>query len=219
MKARTQKSQRTSQQAAAERHRACLHRKIERPAHPANAVTPGQPRHHIEHRGEQVRVFMRVEVRGLKAGIDDAPHLRVQFPFNRKLAPRQREQQVFHVARVGAAGDQRFPAHQHEVTSDVERRRGLSQFHRVIESRAVGHQRGGGQNAVAVCLYDALVDVAGEAEVIRVDHQPLQNRPSLIRRNFFGLARKSLSRPVISRVVMLMDSYNCGLTSSWPSVP
>ena len=54
---------------------------------------------------------------------------------------------------------------------------------------------------MAVSFDDPCVYVACEAEIVGVDDQLLQKRASLIRRNFFGLARKSFISPCISRVV------------------
>ena len=82
---------------------------------------------------------------------------------------------------------------------------------RVIEGGAGGHQRGGGENALAMRVDDAVVDVAREAEIVGVRDQVFQalNKPSLMRRNFFGLARKSFISRCISRVAPFRLSYNC----------
>ena len=74
------------------------------------------------------------------------------------------------------------------------------QFDRVLKRRAVGHQRSRSQNALGVRIDDPPIHVARVPEVIGIDDQPLQNKASLIRRNFFGFARMSLIRSCISRV-------------------
>ena len=45
------------------------------------------------------------------------------------------------------------------------------QAHSIVECRAVRHQRGGGQDAVAMRLHDAFVHVRREAEIVRVHYQ------------------------------------------------
>ena len=42
---------------------------------------------------------------------------------------------------------------------------------RVVEGVAVGHQGGGGEDAVAVGFDDALIDVRREAEIVGVDDE------------------------------------------------
>src|SRR5580693_7901628 len=105
------------------------------------------------------------------------------------------------------------------MNADIELGILARQFHGVVEGGASGHDGGSSENPVAVSLDDAFVDVASEAEIVGVGNQQSQNIASLMRRNFFGLARKSFIRRCISRVVPLRLSYNCGLTSSCPSVP
>jgi hypothetical protein len=46
--------------------------------------------------------------------------------------------------------------------------------------------------------HDAFVHIARETEIVRVDDQLFQNSDSLMRRNFFGLERKSFISPCIS---------------------
>jgi len=57
------------------------------------------------------------------------------------------------------------------VTPDIERWMGVRPSYGVLERAAIRHQRGRRQNPVLVCFDDALIDIAGEAEVIGVDHQ------------------------------------------------
>src|SRR5437773_2057160 len=89
----------------------------------------------------------------------------------------------------------------------------------IVEGVAIGHQRGRSQDSVPMRFDDPLVHIGGESEVIRIDYQPLQNNPSLIRRNFLGLARTSFNSDCVSRETPFKDSYNCGFTSNCPIVP
>ena len=41
----------------------------------------------------------------------------------------------------------------------------------MIEGIAIGHQGGGGENAVTVRLHDSFVHVAREAEIVRVENE------------------------------------------------
>ena len=89
----------------------------------------------------------------------------------------QRRQQLRHRrAATALPRHQRAPADQHQVAADIERRRLARQPHRVLEGLAVGHQRGRGQNAVAVRFHDARVHVRREAEIVRVHHQLFARR-------------------------------------------
>ncbi len=54
------------------------------------------------------------------------------------------------------------------MNTDVERWRFPGAGNSMFKGVAIGHQSGGGENAVAVRLDDAFVYVAGEAEIIRV---------------------------------------------------
>src|SRR5258708_7721260 len=100
-------------------------------------------------------------------------------------------------------------AHQHQVNSNIQFRILARQRHRVVKGGACGHQRSGSEYPVPMGMYDALVDVASEAEIIGVRYEEFQNRPSLMRRNFFGLARKSFISRCISRVAPFKLSYSC----------
>ena len=92
------------------------------------------------------------------------------------------------------------------MAAHVESRIGVRQLYSVVERGSIGHQRRRSQDPVAVRLDDAFVHIGGESEIIRVDEQPSQNIPSLMRRNFFGLARMSLRRLCASRVAPLSES-------------
>ena len=101
------------------------------------------------------------------------------------------------------------PAHQREMSADVERRRFACQFHGVLEGGAVRHQRGCRKDAGAVRLDNAAVHVKRETEIVRVNNETsggAQKSPSLMRRNFFGLARKSFMNALISCVAPFSDS-------------
>src|SRR4029077_5914122 len=103
--------------------------------------------------------------------------------------------------------------------TDVQLRIFSGQLNCVMERRTGGHQSSRGENPVSMRMHDAFVDVTCKAEVFGVRDQVFQNRPSLMRSNFFGLVRKSRMRPCISRVAPAKLSYNCGLTRSCPMVP
>ena len=82
------------------------------------------------------------------------------------------------------------------MASNIQRRRFLRPMHRVIKSGAIGHQRSRRQNAPAVRVHNAFVDVGGETEIVGIDHQlPLSHQKifSWMVRNFLGLARISLA--------------------------
>ena len=66
----------------------------------------------------------------------------------------------------------------------------------VIERFAIGHQSGRGQNPILMRFDNPAVDVSRVSEIIRIHYKlslERQNSASLIRRNFLGLARMSLS--------------------------
>ncbi len=72
----------------------------------------------------------------------------------------------------------------------------MSQPCSVIERFAIGHQGGRSQNPVLVRFDNPSVDVSRKAEIIRIHYKlsrKRQNNASLMRRNFLGLARMSLS--------------------------
>src|SRR5689334_15745200 len=104
------------------------------------------------------------------------------------------------------ARNERGAADEDEVAADIEGGDFAREAHGIVEGAAVGHQGGGGENAAAVGFHDAFIDIGGEAEIIRVDHELLQNRVSRMVRNFLGLARMSLASDWNSRVVPVSDS-------------
>ena len=106
----------------------------------------------------------------------------------------------------GQSGGQ---ACQDEVAPHVQRRNTAGKVNGVPESGPHGHERGGRDDAFLVRFQDALIHAAGETEVVRVDDQPpapVQKSPSLMLRNFLGLARKSFIRVRISWVAPFRDS-------------
>ena len=86
------------------------------------------------------------------------------------------------------------------MAADVKGRVFLGELDRLLESCAIGHQRSGSENPSGVRLDDSTIHVSRVPEVIRIHYKALQNRASLIRRNFFGFARISLIKSCISRV-------------------
>ena len=95
------------------------------------------------------------------------------------------------------------------MNADIQAGTLARQLDRVLESGAGSHQRGGREYTFPARMHDALIDVAREAEVVGVDDQLFQNIESLMRRNFFGFARKSCISKFIWRVAPLRLSYNC----------
>src|SRR5438105_3878349 len=96
------------------------------------------------------------------------------------------------------------------------------QAYSVVEGAAIRHQRGRGENAMAVRFHDSFIHVLRETEVVGVYHQLFargQNSLSWILRNFLGLARMSFISACISRVAAFSVSYSCGLTTNCPSAP
>ena len=92
----------------------------------------------------------------------------------------------------------------------VERRRLARQTHGILEGVAVSHQCCCRQNAVEVRFDDPFVHVVREAEIVGIDNRGAsESDTSLMVRNFFGLARISLSEPrhlarrAVQRVVEL----------------
>jgi hypothetical protein len=61
-----------------------------------------------------------------------------------------------------------------EVRADIERWCFLGQSHRVIESLAVCHQRGGRKHALTMRINNARVHVSGETEIVSVNNQTPQ---------------------------------------------
>ena len=87
------------------------------------------------------------------------------------------------------------------MAPNVERRRLVRQTYGILEGVAISHQGCCRQDSVEVRFYDSFVHAVRETEVIGVDNEALQNSTSLMVRNFFGVVRISLSRPVTSRAV------------------
>ena len=79
------------------------------------------------------------------------------------------------------------------MTPHVQPRVLACKAHGIVEGGARGHQSCSSENTVAMRLDNARVHIAGESEIIRVDNQSRQKMLNLMRRNFFGFARKSLN--------------------------
>ena len=140
-------------------------RKIEGAAHPGNFVLLRELRDGLEYRRQQVRVLVRIEMRGLQTGVEDAAHLRLQLVIDANAAERHGAREL----RDGR-GKGRL-AHQHQMDADIERRVLAGQADRIVKRRAGGHQRGCGEDALAVRFDNPLIHVAREAEVVGVNHQ------------------------------------------------
>jgi hypothetical protein len=57
------------------------------------------------------------------------------------------------------------------VAANVKRRVRSREFDGLFERRPVRHESSAGEDALAMSLYNPLIDAAGEAKIIRVDHQ------------------------------------------------
>ncbi len=67
-----------------------------------------------------------------------------------------------------------FAAHQHQVHADIERPIFARQCSRVIERRARGHQRGGGEDPLPMSVDDSFVHITRVAEVVGIRDQVFQ---------------------------------------------
>jgi hypothetical protein len=61
---------------------------------------------------------------------------------------------------------------QHQVQPEAQARQSACPHHRVGDGRRADHQAGAGQDAVAVCLLDRLVDRDVATEIVGADDQP-----------------------------------------------
>ena len=57
------------------------------------------------------------------------------------------------------------------MDADIERRIFAGQTYGVVKRRAGGHERGGGEDALAVRFDNSLIHVAREAEIVGINHQ------------------------------------------------
>jgi len=169
-----------------------MKRKIERPTHPWNTVFTGQLGHMLQHGRQQVRVLVRVEMQRTDASREHFLNLLPKLGGNIYLLPCHRSDQSGNRSRISRR------THQRKMDTNIELRQLLCALHRVIEGRAVRHQGSRRENPFAMRPHDAFVHIARETEIVRVDDQLFQNSDSLMRRNFFGLERKSFISPCIS---------------------
>jgi hypothetical protein len=147
--------------------------KIERPPHPEDAVLFGKARHGVEHRRQQMRMFVRIEVRGAQARVQDAPYLRRQFLVDGDAAERHRPHQFGDARRQTLSRMRnRFALNQHQVAANIQAGGCVRQPDGIVERRSVGHERGGAENAALEGFHDPGVHVAGESEIVRVDDEP-----------------------------------------------
>ena len=91
--------------------------------------------------------------------------------------------------------------HQRQMQAHTQSRKALRQRHRVGGGRARHHQAGGAQDAVAVRLFDRVVDVFGKAEVVRGDNECAQScTPRRSRRKAKNSTASRRRRFIISRL-------------------
>ncbi len=196
---------------------------IKRAADPGDVVVAADGGNGAEDGGEEVGVFVGVEVGGLEAGGEDFFRLEAELGEDVPLAGGEGAEEGGDIGGERAAGlGEAGALDDLEVDADVEGGVGVGELDGVVEAGAGGHEGGGGEDAVEVGFEDAGVDFGGEAEVVGIDEEMArgnQKSASLMRRNFLGLARKSFMRPFISTAVPLRFSYREGFTRSWPRVP
>src|SRR5579862_2577087 len=144
-----------------------VHREIERPPHPWNREVLGDSGHSVQHRWKEMRVLVRIEMRRLQPGIQNAADLRFELLINANLPQRDGPHQAGYGFRQTRRSDQ------HQMASDVQSRILTRQAHGIVERSPGGHQRGRSQNAFAMRLNDSKVDVASEAEIVGVDDKTL----------------------------------------------
>ena len=104
---------------------------------------------------------------------------------------------------------QGIAAYQGQVASNIQAGVQAGKLNGVLEGCPSRHQSRGREDAVAVRFQDAVVHVGREPEVVGIYDQKLraaQKMPNLMRRNFFGLARKSFMNALISCVAPFSDS-------------
>ena len=89
------------------------------------------------------------------------------------------------------------------MCTDIESGRLFRKPNGVVKRVPVGHQGCGGENTIDMRVDNSGIHIACETEIVRIDNEPAQNqkRFNLMDKNFFGLARKSLSNSCSSRVV------------------
>jgi hypothetical protein len=160
--------------------------KIERPPYPWNAELVRQPRHRFEHRGQQVRVLVSIEMRGPDPRLHDLPDLGQKLLINRQSSPQERPHQFGHSRGQLARGiGNAPPLHKDQMAAHVERRIFAREHDRVIESGAIRHQCGRRQDSVAMRFDYAFVHIVREAEVVRINNQPYAHVHAAISRVSF----------------------------------
>jgi hypothetical protein len=158
-------------------------RRNKRVADGANPARARRSQQRTEHRGEHVRVLMRVNVSWGDAGGLEATDLRdglgfdlsgVQLPgegFGRDGAEVDREVSV----RGGERGQLRrrqdgITVHHDQVASNAELR-GCGRLGRLGECATVGHQRCRSDDTVAMSMDNGAIDSEGESEVVGVNDE------------------------------------------------
>jgi hypothetical protein len=149
-----------------------IHREVERAPYPQDAEFTGNPRHRIQHRREQVGMFVSVKMAWLNARAENLSDLRGQFLIYIQITPDERLNQPGDARGKPALRIQNAAAlHQNEMTADIERRRFMRQRDRMFECAAVRHERCCRENAVAVSFDNAFIDIACKAEIVCIDDE------------------------------------------------
>src|SRR5581483_5085864 len=83
----------------------------------------------------------------------------------------------------------------------------------MVKSPAVRHQRGGSENALAMCVNNSSVHVSREAEIIGVDNQTLQTDLEDMQLNSQELLR--IRAEILQQIVQLTSSSGSGIVKLW----
>ncbi len=164
----------------------------------------------------QVHVLVRVHMIEFEAGRGKGRELgadlgREPSPHSRHEKKSQRRAQLIAVEFAGlgyqvsefCGRHYRNAIDQHEMEPDLQPGKALCPRHGVGGGRRRHHQAGAGQDAVAVCLFDRLVDRDITPEIIRADNQapacgPGQLAISRWRRNWKNSTPSRSRRRIIS---------------------
>lgn len=141
-----------------------LNGKIEGTAYPMNSELVRNAGHRIQYGRKQVCVLMRIQMRGIQAGMENPVHLRPKLVVDANAFERDRVDQI----RDRSGKSRR--SHKNQVASDVERGVFFRQPHRILESSSWRHECGGSQDPVPVRFYDAAVHITCEAEIVGIDY-------------------------------------------------
>ena len=150
-------------------HASERNRQMQRFAHPGNAQLGSDACHGIEDRRQDVRVLMSIQMSRLNACIQDLAHLPAKLIINLHASQRDCRRQMRN------AGRETFGADQHQMDADIQFRILARQRNGVLKGRSRGHQSCGREDALAMRVNDAFIDIAREPEVVGVGDEVFQN--------------------------------------------